>query len=215
MTQRFINAEVRSELGKNASRRLRVEGKVPAVFYGQGQEATSLAVDPKEVVKMLTSDTGRNSIFKLKLGEQASDVMVKEFQLHPLHGNLLHVDFVHISMDEVMEFEVPVEVSGTAKGTKLGGVLDVVLRTIEVECLPRDVPSEIQVEVSELEIGDSLRVADLKIDTSKIKVLSDSDFVVVTVAAPQVEEEESVEDELESAAEPELIRRGKPEEEEE
>ncbi len=215
MTQRVIDAELRSDLGKNASRRLRVSGKIPAVSYGHQQETASLVVDPKAVIEILTSETGRNSIFKLQLGEQQSDVMVKEFQLHPVKGNLVHVDFVHISMDEVMEFDVHVEVSGTAKGVKLGGMIDVVLRNIQVECLPQDVPSEIVVEVDDLEIGDSLRVADLKIDMSKVKVLSESDLVVVTVAAPQVEEEEvSEEGELEPAVEPELIRKGKPEEEE-
>ena len=213
MTQRLISAELRSEFGKNASRRLRVSGKVPAVLYGRQLETVRVSVDPKAVYEILTSDTGRNSIFKLQVGDKQSDVMVREFQLHPLKGNLVHVDFVHIRMDELMEFEVPVEVVGTAKGVKLGGVIDFVMRNIEVECLPQDVPSEIVVQVDELEIGDSLRVSDLTIDTTKIKVLSEPDQVVVTVAAPQAEEEVAEEAEVQ-AAEPELIRKGKPEEEE-
>ena len=213
MTQRLLNAELRNEFGKNASRRLRVLGKVPAVFYGHQTDTVGLTVDPKSVIEILTSETGRNTIFKLQVGDQLPDVMVREFQVHPLKGNLVHVDFVQISMDEVMEFEVPVEIEGSAKGVKLGGVVDVVLRTIDLECLPRDVPSEIVVKVDDLEIGDSLRVADLQIDTTRVKVLSDPELVVVTVAAPRVEEEVPVEQVESEAAEPELIRRGKPEEE--
>ncbi len=215
MSPVVVKAQERSEFGKNASRRLRAGGSIPAVLYGHGSGNISLVVDPKKVVEILTSETGRNTIFKLEVGGRSEDVLIREYQLHPVKGTLLHVDFQRVAMDEVMEFQVPVEVVGTAPGVKAGGVLDVVLRELSVECLPRDVPDHIQVEVSKLEIGDLIRVADLQVDTSKLKILSDPQLVVLTVVPPRVEEETVAAAAAEAPAEPEVIRRGKAEAEEE
>ncbi len=213
MTQFTIEAQVREGRGKNESRRLRTQGMIPGVVYGRGFPATAVSVDPKKVERVLTSETGRNSIFKLQLSNQSADVLVKDFQLDPVVGNLTHVDFQRISMDEVMEFEVHIEPVGTAAGVKAGGIVDLVLRAVLLECLPSDVPSEIAVPVDSLEIGDVVRVADLKVDTSKIKVLTEPDLVVVSVVPPRVEEEVIVAAEG-TEEEPEVIRKGKLEEEE-
>jgi large subunit ribosomal protein L25 len=210
-----VQAEAREEFGKNASRRLRKKGRIPGVLYGRGMEAMALSVDPKDVVRILTSDTGRNTIFKLTVGSDSRDVLIRDYQLDPLKGNLIHADFHAIAMDEVMVFEVPIELVGVSKGVKEeGGVLDFVLRQVEVECLPADVPDHIRVEVESMEIGDAVRVGNLQVDSSKIKVLSDPDLVVITLVPPHVEKEPEVTLE-ETEAEPEVIRRGKGEEEEE
>ena len=211
MARLTIEAEVREERGKNASRRLRAQGMIPGVVYGRSHPATALTVDPKLVEKVLTSETGRNTIFTLKLGSQSSDVLVREYQLEPVHGSLTHVDFQRISMDELMEFEIPVEPIGTAAGVKAGGIVDLVLREILVECLPNDVPSAIEVQMESLEIGDMVRVAELNVDTSKVKILTEADQVVVTVIPPRVEEEVIVAAEEGQGEEPELIRKAKTE----
>jgi large subunit ribosomal protein L25 len=211
MARFTIEATVREERGKNASRRLRAAGMIPGVVYGRSFPVTALSVDPKQVEKILTSETGRNTIFTLKLGDQSADVLVREFQLEPVQGFLTHVDFQRISMDEIREFEVPVELVGTAAGVKAGGIVDLVSRNILVECLPNDVPSEIQVSMEALEIGDMVRVAELDVDTSKVKILAEPDQVVVTVIAPRVEEEVLVSAEEEGGDEPELIRKSKAE----
>lgn len=210
MAQFTIEAQVRETRGKNASRRLRAEGMIPGVVYGRDFPTTVLSVDPKQVERILTSGAGRNTIFTLKVDRLSSDVLVKDFQLEPVYGRLTHVDFQRISMDELMEFEIPVEMVGTAAGVKAGGIVDLVLREILVECLPADVPSEIEVPMEALEIGDMVRVSELNVDTSKIKVLTEPDQVVVTVIPPRVEEEE-VEAAEEEGEEPELIRKAKPE----
>lgn len=214
MADKVLEATPRTEMGKNASRRLRARGRIPAVVYGHDMETVAVSVDPKDVVRILQSDTGRNTIFQLQLEGKPTDVLIRDYQLDPVKGNLIHADFQRVVMDEAMVFEVPIEVVGTAKGVKLGGgVLDLVLREIEVECLPGDVPEHIEVEVSELDIGDALRVSDLKVDTSKVQILSEPDLVVLTVVPPRVEEALPVTEE--EMAEPELVRKGKAEAEEE
>lgn len=213
MSPLVVEAIERSEFGKNASRRLRVRGMIPGVVYGHGSGTVNIAVDPKRLLEILTSETGRNSIFKLQVAGRADDVLVREYQLHPLKGTLIHADFQRIAMDEVMEFDVPVEMVGNAPGVKAGGVLDLVLRELTLECMPGDVPDHIQVDVSAMEIGDAVRVSDLKVDSSKIKVLDDPHLVVLTLVPPRVEEEPVAA--AEQPAEPEVIRRGKVEEGEE
>ena len=217
MSQMEVVAEVREELGKNANRRLRAEGKIPAVVYGSDLDNASLSVDPKELVQILQSETGHNTIFKLKVGSKAADVLIQDYQLDPVRGNLIHADFQTIKMDELHEFEVPIHAEGVPSGVKnQGGVMDIILREIDVSCLPSDVPDFIPVDVTELDIGDAIRVEDLQVDP-KVEILSEPERVVVTVVPPHVEEEpeeEELEEELE-AAEPEVIGKGKAEDEEE
>ena len=214
MPQFSMQAKRREAFGKNASRRLRVDGRIPAVVYGRGHDSVSVTVDPKEVIRILYSESGRNTIFKLQVEGSEQDVLVKDFQLHPIRGDLLHADFQMVAMDEKMVFEVPVQIEGIAEGVKVtGGVLDLVLREIQLECLPGDVPDHIIVDVTLLEVGDSIRVQDLGLGGEKIEVLSEPELVVATVVPPQAEEEEEevVEEE---GAEPEVIAKGKDEEEE-
>jgi len=182
-------AERRPQLGKNASRRVRSRGKIPAVVYGRGLETASVSVDAKEVYQILHSEKGHNTIFELNLDSNTTDVLIKDYQLDPVEGGLLHADFQSVSMDQEMTFNVPVRAMGTAAGTIEGGVLDAVLREIQVECLPGDVPDHIQVDVAALEIGDSIRIANLQIEISGVKVLSNSNLVVFSVVPPHVETE--------------------------
>ncbi len=210
MKDLVIQAEQRSMVGKNANRRLRTTGKIPAVVYGHGFEAVSVAVDPKDIHRILHSESGHNTIFKLQLPDATKDVLIRDYQLDPVKGHLLHADFQTVAMDEVMVFEVPVETVGNSIGVKNGGVMDIVLREIELECLPSDVPDSLEVDVTALDIGDVVRVEDLKYDSTKITLLSEPDLVVLTIAAPAVEEEEEPVEEV--VAEPEVIKKGKVEE---
>jgi large subunit ribosomal protein L25 len=214
MSELIVTAEERTELGKNANRRLRLGGKIPGVVYGRGLEPMSIAINPGDLIEILESDSGRNTIFALEIGKGSREVLIKDLQLDPIKGTLVHADFQYISKDQVMEFQVPVEVLGEAEGVKTsGGIMDVVLREIHVQCLPMDVPDNISVDVSDVDIGGSIRVSELAIDDSKVTVLSDPDLVVLSVLAPRVEEEPEVVVEEEEGVEPEVIKKGKEEEE--
>ena len=209
-----VEAEVRDTFGKNASRRLRMQGRIPGVVYGQGLETIPLSVDSRDVYRILHSESGQNTIFKLSVDGDSREVLVKDYQLEPVSGVMVHADFQAVVMDRTMVFEVPVEAVGTPLGVTEGGVLDLVLREVRVECLPRDVPDRIHVDVADLEIGDSIRVERLQLDTSKVTLISEPELVVLTVVPPHVEKEAEVVAEEEPVEEPEVIKKGKPEEEE-
>ncbi len=212
MGKLVVLADKREQLGKNSNRRLRAQGQIPAVVYGHGMKSVTISVNPKDLDLILHSETGRNTIFELEVGNETTEVLIKDYHLDPIKGHLLHADFQAVAMDERMVFEVPVQVVGTAKGVIEGGILDTVMRDIQLECLPGNVPDHIRVEVSELGIGESVRVGDLEIDPSKVSLLSEPDLVVLTVVPPRVEEEPEVVVEEEEAEEPELIKKGRPEE---
>ncbi len=221
MAQIIVKAEEREELGKGANRRLRAKGKLPSVIYGPGVEALPLSVEMREVDHILRSGSGHNTIFKLTWGKSSNDVLIKDYQLDPLHGTLLHADFLTISMDEKMTFAVPVHTEGTAVGVISGGVMDLVLREVELECFPADLPDHLTLDVTDLDIGDSIRVEALSVDRSKINVLSDPELVVLIVVPPHVEKEpeeeelaEEMELEAEGDGEPEVIKKGKEADEE-
>jgi large subunit ribosomal protein L25 len=215
MSEVIVKAVSRTEFGKNATRRLRVEGKIPGVLYGRGVESISVAVDPADVIQILNSDSGRNTIFELVTDSSRNDVLIKDLQVDPVKGSLVHADFFCIAKDRVMEFQIPVEPIGIPEGVQThGGMLEVVLREISVECLPGDVPDQVQVDVTDLDIGAAIRVSELAIDTNKVKLLSDPELTVLTVVPPRVEEEPEVLVEEEEALEPEVIKKGKGEEEE-
>ena len=213
-----VSAEVRSSYGKNAARQLRCQGRIPAVLYGRRETALSLSVDPKDLLAILHSAAGHNTIFSLDVKDQGTtSVMLKEWQLDPIKETLLHADFLRIAMDNALQVSVPVLPVGVATGVKdQGGIFEFVLRQLEVECLPADIPEHITADISHLEIGSNLRVADLSVD-SRVKVLSDLDLVVAHVVAPKEEEavaaEEAVAPGLEEEEEPEVIRKGKAESE--
>ena len=214
MAQLTVQAEERQETGKGANRRLRTQGEIPAVVYGQGLETLSVSVNAQDVDLILHSEAGHNTIFQLQVSGKLTDVLIKDYQLDPVKGSLLHADFQAVALDQKMTFAVPVQVVGTAQGVIAGGVLDQVLREIEVECLPTEVPDHIPLDVTELEIGDSVRVEALQIDSPKISLLSAPDLVILSVVPPHVEEEVEEIVEEEELEEPELIKKGKAEEEE-
>lgn len=218
-----LEASPRSSRGKNEARRLRVSGKIPAVLYG-GEPAggTPIAVDPKVLMRILHSDTGVNTLISLKTSATAQvRVLVREYQLDPVTSHLLHADFYRVAMDKKLKVTVPIVVRGEAPGVKQqGGVLDFVHREVDVECLPADIPDHIEVDVSGLMVGQSVRVRDVAANV-KWTPVSESDMMLVHVIMPKVEEVAPAADATAAAvatpAEPEVIKKGKvekPEEEE-
>lgn len=212
-----IAAEPREEFGKNESRRMRVAGRIPAVVYGGGGPSIPVAVDPRKVVEILQSEAGHNAIFTLEIrGKAPARVMLRDWQVEPIAGRLLHVDMVRIALDAKLKVKVPIQVTGEAQGVKLqGGIFEFLLREVEIECLPDDIPDHIVLDVTELMIGKTLRVSDLPA-SDKVKVLTDASRPVAHVVMIKVEEEKPAEVVAEAAtpAEPEVIKKGKTETEE-
>ncbi|HLI30640.1 MAG TPA: 50S ribosomal protein L25/general stress protein Ctc [Terriglobia bacterium] len=208
-----IEAAPREGFGKNAARRLRFAGRLPAVIYGGESEAISVTVDPRQLASILRSEGGHTSLLNLEVrgGEQVR-VMVKDWQTDPVRGSLLHVDFVRVTSNTRVRVKVPIHVTGEPQGVKLqGGIFEFVLREVEMECLPDDIPEHLTVDVSELTIGRNLRVSDLQAGPN-VKVLTDPNRVVAHVVALKVEEEPIAAEGAEAApAEPELIRKPKAE----
>src|SRR5262249_8201761 len=159
---------------KNAARRVRVEGKIPAVVYGAGKDSQSVTVDPRQVTRILHSETGHNTIFDLAMaGGEATKAMIVDWQYEPIKGKLLHIDLKRIGMDKVLRVKVPIVLKGEAAGVKQdGGILEQILRELEIECLPGDIPNHIDADVTELVFGKVLRVSDLP-HSEKLKFLSD------------------------------------------
>jgi len=217
MSEAFVvEAELREEFGKNESRRARYAGRIPGVVYGGGGPAISFTVDPRKVVEILQSEAGHNAIFTLEIkGKAPARVMFREWQVEPIAGRLLHVDMVRIALDAKLKVKVPIQVTGEAKGVKVqGGIFEFLLREVEVECLPDDIPDHIVVDVTELMVGKTLRVSDLAAN-DKIKVLTEATRAVAHVVTIKVEEEKPAEVVAEAApAEPEVIKKGKTETEE-
>jgi len=212
MQQIVIEAQRREPAGKNANRRLRLSGRIPAVVYGAGRDPLPLQVDPEAISEILHSQSGHNTIFGVKVdGGAQANVMVKDYQLDPVRGSLIHADLYEIAMDQLLRLTVDVEMVGDAEGVKTGGgILDVVSRSLEVECLPTDIPKSIKVDVTRLKINDYIRVKNLPVDP-KVKILNDPEIVIVTVVPPVKEEEPEVA--AATPAEPEVIRKGKAPEE--
>ena len=208
--------------GKNESRRLRAAGRIPAVVYGarkdgKAPEGVPVAVDPKELLRILHSQSGANTLINLKLDGGESRVMVKEYQLDPVTDHLLHADFYQLAMDRVIIVTVPILIKGEPKGAKLqGGMLDFVTREVQVQCLPADIPEHIDVDVSELMLHQAVRLRDLP-ENPKWKPLNDPDTMLVHVVLPKVEEvaatPEAEAAAAPAAAEPEVIKKGKTEKE--
>src|SRR5271170_7715662 len=205
---------------KNAARRVRVAGKIPAVLYGSGHTAVAIEVDPKQISRILFSESGHNTIFDVEVAGQATaKAMIVDWQREPIKDRLIHIDLKRIALDKVLRVRVRIKLLGIPVGVKAeGGVLDQVLREVEVECLPADIPGHIDVDVSELTFGKVLRVSDLP-HNEKLKFLSDANQPVAHVTS--VKEEvvatpEAVAAEAGAApAEPEVIKKGKAETDEE
>jgi len=213
-----VEGKIREERGKGPARRTRLSGMVPAVLYGGRGGSVALAVNAKQVAKILRSESGHNTIFTVQVaGSGDENAMVKDWQVDPVSNNLLHVDLLRIAMDVRMRVRVPVHVFGEAEGVKLqGGIFEMVTREVEIECLPGDIPEEFRMDISGLTIGKQLRASDLPIDPQKIKLLTDPARVLAHVVILKKEEEPAAEAAVaaETApAEPEVIKKGKKEEE--
>ena len=217
ITQEVVAATPREgKFNKNAARRVRVKGRIPAVVYGAKQEAIALEVDPKQILRILHSDAGHNSIFDLEIAGSTAKTkaMIVDWQYEPVRDTLLHIDFKRIALDVAIRVEVPIQLIGIPVGVKIGGgILDQVLREVEIECLPGDIPGHIDVDVTGLAFGDVLRVADLPHE-GKIKFLTDENNTVAHVVAIK-EEAAPAADAVAAAAtgatEPEVVKKGKPE----
>ena len=216
MDQVLIEAKLRDERGKNAARRARVNGQVPAVLYGGKSDAVAVSLNMKQLSTLLRSERGHNSILKLQLpdGEQAA--IFKDWQVDPVSGNLVHVDMLRIAMDVRMKFNIAVHTFGEPQGVKLqGGVFEMVNREVEIECLPADIPDEVKIDITGLMMGKQIRANDLPLDQDKVRLVSDPQLMIAHVVAPRAEEEkpaaEVAADAAATAAEPEVIKKGKKE----
>ena len=211
----LLEAQLRQAGTKNDARRVRREGKIPAVVYGAGKQAMPVSVDPRQVSRILHSETGHNTVFDLALDGERSKAMIVDWQYEPIKGSLLHIDLKRIAMDQKLRVNVPIELVGEPAGVKQqGGILEQITREVEVECLPGDIPNAIELSVSELVFGTVLRVADLP-KNEKIKYLSDPDQPVahiITIKEEEVPAAEAIAGEAAAApAEPEVIKKGKQE----
>jgi large subunit ribosomal protein L25 len=211
-----VAADERTLRGKNEARRLRVKGSVPAVVYGGEAGPDAVAVNPKDLNKILHSKTGHNTIFNLSIaGKQQVPVMIVDWQHDPIKENLLHVDLKRIDLTKRIAVKVPVITQGDPKGVKLqGGLHEIITREIEIECLPDDIPEEFVVQVGELMMGQSVRASDVQLGAN-VKLLSPGEAVISHVVSIKAEEVAPAADAAATpaAAEPEVIKKGKKDEE--
>jgi large subunit ribosomal protein L25 len=216
ITQEIVSAAPREgKFNKNAARRVRAKGKVPAVVYGAAEPAVAVEVDPKQIQKILHSETGHNTIFDLEVSGATAKVMIVDWQYEPIKGKLIHIDFKRIALDKPIRVEVPIQLVGVAEGVKTqGGILDQMLREVEIECLPSDIPANIPVDVTNLVFGVVLRVSDLP-HGGKLKFLTPEDTPIAHITS--VKEEVVATPDAEAAAvaatpaEPEVLKKGKQE----
>ena len=216
-----VAAVVRASRGKNAGRRTRRAGQIPAVVYGAYKEPVSVVVNPRDIIKIVHSSTGYNTIFNLAIdGGESTAVMLVDQQVDPVRGNLLHADFKRVDLSKRLRVAVPVHAEGEAKGIKLqGGLLELVIRAVEIECLPDDIPERFTLDVTELMIGQAKRASDIVLSGS-MKLVSPADAVVAHVVALRAEEVAAAPEAAAAvpeagatpAAEPEVIKKGKKDE---
>lgn len=189
MAENVLSAETRSETGKGANRKLRVSGKIPAVIYGKSRDAQSVTLDPKALETLLhKSGAGLNTLIDLSVSGRTDTVLVKELQRHPVHGSYVHVDFFKVDLTQKITVSVPIHFIGKARGVEFGGILDHPLRELEVECLPRAIPEFVEVDVSALEVGQSIHVSDLRLPEG-VEVKTDATLPVASVVLPAAEVE--------------------------
>ncbi len=221
MSEIVLEVHEREAMGKNANRRLRAGGQVPAVVYGAGQDPAAIRVQEHKVVEILKTGSGGNTVFLLKLHgtDKKRHAMIRELQSDSLTGEMIHIDFQRILMDQKVKVQVPIELAGEAEGVKTdGGLLDFVTRVVEVECLPNKIPTHVALDVAPLHIGQHVEAGELELPED-VSLLMDPERVIVSVAIRKVVEEEVVgegeEDLLIEAEseEPEVIQRGKGEDE--
>ena len=212
-----IKAEKRESGGKNFARRIRREGNVPAILYGQGTENVPLVLKKRDLFDILKSEAGENTIFQVLYDKDKPDVMIKDYQQDVTTDEILHVDLIHISMDKEIRVTVPIILTGDAVGVKTeGGFVEFVTREVEVECLPSDIPENISVDISELHLNQSIKIEELT-SIERVKVTSDPNYVIAVVEAMAAEEVVEIEEEEEEimaeGEQPEVIKKEKAEEE--
>ena len=211
-----LEAQPRTPGNKNAARRVRMGGKIPGVLYGAGKESLTVTLDPRQVTRILHSKTGHNTIFDLNLdGGERTKAMIVDWQYEPIKGSLLHIDLKRIAMDKALTVNVPIVLKGEAVGVKQqGGILEQLLREVEIECLPGDIPASIEADVSELVFGKVLRVSDLAHD-DKIEFITDANQPVAHITTVKEEVAPAADavaaDAAAAPAEPEVIKKGKQE----
>lgn len=206
-----IKVQARESRGKNEARRLRARGLAPAVVYGTGAEPLAVSVSPKDVTGILRSKSGHNTIFNIDVDGQTSPVMIVDWQHDPIKGRLLHIDLKRIDPSKRLHAKVPVHVAGESKGVKQqGGLLEVVTRDIEIECLPEEIPEDFTIDISELGIGQGVRASDVPLSSS-MKLLTPGDTVIAHIVALRTST--ATEEEVPAVPEPEVIKKGKKEEE--
>jgi large subunit ribosomal protein L25 len=210
-----LEAQPRTPGNKNDARRVRRGGKIPGVLYGAGKNALALSLDPRQVMRILHSASGHNTIFELALDGERTQAMIVDWQYEPIKGALLHIDLKRIAMDQKLKVNVPILLKGEAAGVKQqGGILEQVLREVEIECLPGDIPSSIEADVTELVFGKVLRVSDLP-KSNKFELITDQNQTVAHITSVKEEEAPTPEAVAAEAAavpsEPEVIKKGKQE----
>ena len=194
MAENALVAELRDATGKGVARKLRAAGRIPAVLYGKGAESKAISVDPSALQRLLQSGgAGMNTLIELSVDGTTRTVLVKEFQRDPVRGHPLHTDFYLVNLDKKVEVSVPIRLLGRPQGVELGGILDHPLREIELECFPRAIPESVDVDVSELDVGQSIHVRDLELPEGA-SVRTDGNLAVASVVAPAVVEEPVVEE---------------------
>jgi len=220
-----IKGEKREAFGKNASRRIRKGGMIPAILYGEGVDNVPLVVSKTDIIHILKSESGENTIFRIAFNSKETDVMIKALQIDPTTDELVHADLIRIMMDKAIRVQVPVEVTGEAIGVKSeGGFTDFMMREVEVECLPRNIPESLTVDISGLHLHQSVKAAELVIPEG-VKLLTEPGAVIVLIQVPHEEKVEAKPEEEAAAAaaavaaeptEPEVIKKERaPKEEEE
>lgn len=220
ITNEVVEAVKRADesRGKNEARRVRVTGSIPAVVYGAGRDSLAITVNPKQITKILHSESGHNTIFDLNVAGEKQKVMIVDWQYDPIKDRLLHIDLKRIDMAKALRVKVTINLTGTAEGVKTqGGILDQVLREVEIECLPSDIPSGFDLDVTSLVFGQVLRVKDLP-HGGKVKFITDEDQAVAHITSVKEEVTPTAEEAAAAAAatpaEPEVIKKGKQETEE-
>ncbi|MEK6224133.1 MAG: 50S ribosomal protein L25/general stress protein Ctc [Thermodesulfobacteriales bacterium] len=197
MAQSTLNVLKRKRMGKSGAREIRKEGNIPAVLYGKGTETLSLVINPAELKEALSTDAGENTLLEIRVKDEEAEIqklsLLREVQYDYLTDKPIHLDFQALDMNEKITVAVPVQIEGSAKGVKEGGILEEILREISVECLPTNIPNSFSVDVTELEIGHSIHVGTLEIEEG-VTILHENEDTIVTVLAPKVEAEPTEEE---------------------
>jgi len=206
-----LKTNIRTTTGNGPARRLRQKGQIPAVLYGPGTESVLLSVNISDIDRVLKKGRIGQALLNLVIpdnGETSNKtVMVKELQLHPVSRNFLHIDFYEVAMDRKIMVNVPVMATGKAKGVEIGGILQIIRRELEVQCLPLDVPESIEIDITDVDIGDSIHLVDIP-RQSEIEFLGDENITVVTIVSPKIEEEEEPVEEEEEEGEAAIAEEG-------